>query len=145
VVEGLAILFHDVAPGSFVTIQAYLHETPAIEAALADLQALIRDELGVATTRGYGPRFLHSTGQYHKGGRNTGVFIQLTDQPTVDAPIPNQTATWRQFVLAQAMGDMEALISKGRTIASVDLGPDPAATLPVLIEFVRQAIARREA
>jgi glucose-6-phosphate isomerase len=145
VVEGLAILFHDVAPGSFVTIQAYLHETPAIEAALADLQALIRDELGVATTRGYGPRFLHSTGQYHKGGRNTGVFIQLTDQPTVDAPIPNQTATWRQFVLAQAMGDMEALLSKGRTIASVDLGTDPAATLPVLIEFVRQAIARREA
>jgi len=145
VVEGLAILFHDVTPGSFVTIQAYLHETPEIESALADLQALIRDELGVATTRGYGPRFLHSTGQYHKGGRNTGVFIQLTDQPTVDAPIPNQTASWRQFVLAQAMGDMEALLAKGRTIASVDLGEDPAAKLPILIEFVHQAIARREA
>jgi hypothetical protein len=122
-----------------------VHETPTVESALSDLQALFRDELGVATTRGYGPRFLHSTGQYHKGGRNTGVFLQLTDQPTVDDVIPGQTATWRQFILAQAEGDMATLVAKGRTVASVDLGANPTEALIELISFVRQAIVRREA
>jgi hypothetical protein len=109
VVEGLAILFHDIAPGSYVSIQAYLRETPPVESALSDLQALFRDELGVATTRGYGPRFLHSTGQYHKGGPAQGVFVQIVERATVDREVPGQPFTFGVLLESQARGDASVL------------------------------------
>ena len=70
---------------------------------------LLRDRLHLATTLGYGPRFLHSTGQYHKGGPNSGVFLQLTSEDLEDAPIPGRPYTFGLLKKAQALGDLEAL------------------------------------
>ena len=69
----------------------------------------LRDGLGLATTAGYGPRFLHSTGQFHKGGPNTGLFIQLTGRDGVDISIPGKPYTFGIFKKAQALGDLDAL------------------------------------
>jgi len=129
--EALASFLGQAAEGDYIALQAYLHETPALDVALHELQAEIRDAKKLATTLGYGPRFLHSTGQYHKGGPNKGHFIQLTDVPTQDASIPGQTASWATFVEAQARGDREALVAKDRRVISVNLGTDAATGLAI--------------
>jgi len=123
----------DLQPGDFVVIQAYLHESPDLDRVLHQMQAALRDRYGVPVCMGYGPRFLHSTGQFHKGGPNRGRFIQLIDRPVLDFPIPNQSATWRQFVHAQAQGDFEALAAKDRRILAIDLGGDPATAIAKLL------------
>lgn len=142
--DSFAMFFNPVKPGDYVAIQAYLHETPELTAALQDLQAFLRDRLFLATTLGYGPRFLHSTGQYHKGGPNVGFFLQFTDEPSADDSIPGQKASWKQFVHAQARGDMEALQAKDRRIVSVNLGPDPLVGLGVLRKALEAGIAISE-
>jgi glucose-6-phosphate isomerase len=129
--RSLSEFLADVAPGDYVAIQAYLHETPELHAHLTALQAAIRDSKHVPVTLGYGPRFLHSTGQFHKGGPNVGHFVQFFDNPTADAAIPGQKATWRQFVRAQALGDAEALRAKDRRVFALDLGSDPTGNLPI--------------
>jgi hypothetical protein len=79
----------------------------------------IRDRLGVATTLGYGPRYLHSTGQLHKGGPDTGVFLQVTEEPEEDRPIPGRPFTFGRLIAAQAAGDLAALRERGRRAARV--------------------------
>ncbi len=96
------------------------------------MRLLLRDRFRVATTLGYGPRFLHSTGQLHKGGKPSGVFLQLTCGQEHDVEIPGQPYTFGQLKQAQARGDLEALSSRGLRVLSVDLGPDP---LPGLTSF----------
>ena len=81
----------------------------------------LRDRLRVATTVGFGPRFLHSTGQLHKGGPATGVFIQVVDEPSVDLPIPGKPYTFRRLLDAQSAGDLQALRARGRRVARVRL------------------------
>jgi transaldolase/glucose-6-phosphate isomerase len=80
--------------------------------------------LKVATTLGYGPRFLHSTGQLHKGGAANGVFLQLTHQPVHDLPVPGAPFSFGVLEAAQALGDLQSLQSRGRRAVSVDLGKD---------------------
>ena len=92
--------------------------------------------LYLATTLGYGPRYLHSTGQYHKGGPNNGLFIQLTAFDGQDAPIPGQPYTFVTFLQAQALGDLEALRQHGRRVLRIDLGSD----LHTGLDALRQAI-----
>lgn len=111
-------------PGDYIALHAYLDESDELNAALGELQKEFRNLTGLATTLGYGPRFLHSTGQYHKGGPNNGYFLQLTADHTEDAPIPGQRATWAQFVDAQAMGDIEALKAKGRRTLRIHITGD---------------------
>ena len=77
-----------VRPGDYFAITAYLHETKETEAALQRIRLKVRDARKVATTVGFGPRFLHSTGQLHKGGPETGVFLQITAEPRENVPIP---------------------------------------------------------
>ncbi|MBI4279188.1 MAG: hypothetical protein HY660_12100 [Armatimonadetes bacterium] len=110
--------------GDYVALQAYLAPAPETTAALRRLQVTLRDRLRVATTRGYGPRFLHSTGQLHKGGPNTGLFLQLVDDPGDDLPIPETTDTFGALIRAQALGDYLALRRRGRRVLRVDLGRD---------------------
>ena len=90
---------------------------------------LLRERLGrragVATTLGLGPRFLHSTGQLHKGGPDSGLFLQLVDRPTVDLPVPETSYTFGQLIRAQADGDAAALEQRGRRLLRIDLGSDP--------------------
>jgi hypothetical protein len=81
----------------------------------------LRDRLKVATTVGFGPRFLHSTGQLHKGGPNTGVFIQIVEPPDEDAPIPGEPYTFGRLIAAQALGDLQSLRAHGRRVGRVRL------------------------
>ncbi|MGH2723377.1 MAG: glucose-6-phosphate isomerase [Actinomycetota bacterium] len=115
----LDALLGSVRPGDYVAIQAFV---PPSEEAWAELQAArarIRDRLGVATTLGYGPRYLHSTGQLHKGGPNTGVFVQVFEEPKEDREVPGEAFTFGRLIAAQAAGDLAALRGRGRRAARV--------------------------
>jgi glucose-6-phosphate isomerase len=116
--------FFQAQPGDYVSIQAYLTETPELNAAIDELRATLQRRLHAATTFGYGPRFLHSTGQYHKGGPNTGLFLQLTADNNPDLPLPGRSYTFGTLKNAQAQGDLEALRSYDRRTLRVHLGAD---------------------
>ncbi len=117
-------------PGDYIALQAYLPPTAEIDAALQTLRLRLRDRYRLATTVGYGPRFLHSTGQLHKGGRNAGLFIQLTADSRRDVPIPDEagapeaTMTFGLLKMAQALGDKKALKAANRRVIRFHLGDD---------------------
>ena len=98
----------------YVAILAYLPPDRDVEARLQRVRARIRDATGAATTLGFGPRFLHSTGQLHKGGPDTGVFLQLTADPSRDLPIPGWEESFGTLIAAQALGDLASLQRRGR-------------------------------
>jgi transaldolase/glucose-6-phosphate isomerase len=118
----LRAFLSQVRPGDYIALQAYFTETPAIERDLQTIRNYLRDMLHVATTSGYGPRFLHSTGQYHKGGPNTGLFIQLTADDIEDIPVPDSNYTFSILKQAQAMGDLQALRNHNRRVLRIHLG-----------------------
>ncbi len=134
--DGLAASLREllaaIRPGDYVALQAYLPPTEQHHRILQGVRLLLRDRFRVATTLGYGPRFLHSTGQLHKGGKPSGVFVQLTCTARRDVEIPGQPYTFGLLEQAQGRGDLEALSSRGLRVLSVDLGPDP---LPGLTSF----------
>jgi glucose-6-phosphate isomerase len=124
--------------GDYIALMAFIHETPARDDAFDDIRATLRDSTKAATTFGYGPRFLHSTGQLHKGGPNTGVFIQLVASEKRTLPIPGQRFDFDTLVAAQAAGDYQSLLQHGRRVLSIDLGGDIDAGLATL----RRTIAK---
>jgi len=115
---------------SYIALQAYLQPTAETDAALLRLRTRLRDRFRLATTVGYGPRFLHSTGQLHKGDAGNGLFIQLTADDQRDAPIPDQAGssdspiTFGLLKAAQALGDQQALLDAGRRVIRFHLGED---------------------
>jgi hypothetical protein len=123
-----------------VALQAYLTEAPEVDSALQGLRILLRDRLRLATTVGYGPRFLHSTGQYHKGGPDSGLFLQLTCEDVEDAPVPGRRYTFGLLKKAQALGDLEALRKHHRRALRVDLGKDVLRGLVTLKNALQSAI-----
>lgn len=125
-------------PGDFFALQAYLPEEPPINQALQTIRKHLRRR-GLATTLGYGPRFLHSTGQFHKGGPNTGFFFQLTADDAEDAPVPGTSYTFGLFKHAQALGDLEALKKHGRRVVRVHLGADVIQGLEAFSQFLEKA------
>jgi transaldolase/glucose-6-phosphate isomerase len=126
--------------GDYVALQAYLPETPTAHQALQALRLRLRDGLRLATTLGYGPRFLHSTGQYHKGGPNTGLFLQLTADQKEDISVPEQPYTFGIFKHAQALGDMEALQKHGRRVVRIHLRENLDQGLKRLAQIVQSAL-----
>ena len=122
------------APGDYLGLHAYLAPTPAGAAVLRRLQGGLRDRTRCAATAGWGPRFLHSTGQLHKGGPAGGRFLQLVDRPRQDLPVPEADFTFGELIAAQAAGDRRALEQRGRRVLTVDLGDDAAAGLARLAE-----------
>ena len=140
--EAIARLISAVKPGDYVALTEYFAGTPKRDALLADIRKAIAGELKVATTSGYGPRFLHSTGQLHKGGGDNGVFLQLTGGPQGDLPIPGEKFTFGALVRAQAIGDLQSLAARNRRVLSVDLGLDVDAGLERLRQFVKTALAK---
>ena len=104
---------------SYLGVQAYLAPTAATEEALRTLQETLRDRTGLATTLGYGPRFLHSTGQLHKGGPPNGLFLQLVDTPSDEVSVPETDYTFTELIAAQATGDYQALQEADRTVLRV--------------------------
>ncbi|MGZ6296776.1 MAG: hypothetical protein ACXWPV_06600 [Candidatus Limnocylindrales bacterium] len=131
-----------VLPTGYLGLQAFLAPTPARDEALASIRTIRRDGTGRATTVAYGPRFLHSTGQLHKGGPRTGCFLQLTADHAADLTIPGAHETFGQLIDAQAAGDLEALEAHELPVLRVHLGRDPDAGLAELRSALEQAIAR---
>ena len=109
-------------PGDYFAVQAFLAPGPYLDEALHQIRRLLRNRLRNATTVGYGPRFLHSTGQLHKGGPDTGLFLQLVDNPRDELPVPESDFTFRTLISAQAAGDWMALKQRGRRVLRVDVG-----------------------
>jgi hypothetical protein len=133
--------FSQARKNDYVAVQAYIPEKPEIEKHLQEIRITLRDHLHLATTLGYGPRFLHSTGQFHKGGPNTGLFLQITADDHEDAPIPGKPYTFSLFKRAQALGDLEALRRHGRRVMRVHLGPDIEQGLRDLRKIIREVLA----
>jgi hypothetical protein len=124
-----------------VALQAYLPPAPSTWDALQQIRGELRDHARLATTLGWGPRFLHSTGQYHKGGPASGLFIQLTCEDVEDALIPGQQYGFSVLKQAQARGDLAALHAHGRHAISVDLGADVALGLAAFGALVKRVTA----
>jgi transaldolase/glucose-6-phosphate isomerase len=122
--DALAAWLAGAGPGTYLGLQAYLPPSAAKDTALGSLQAELSRRTRFATTLGYGPRFLHSTGQLHKGGPPTGRFLQLLDSPADDLPVPETSYTFGTLIRAQAQGDREALRQRGRRVLRVELGGD---------------------
>jgi transaldolase/glucose-6-phosphate isomerase len=138
--EALTRFLGAAQPGDYVALMAYLTEKPATEQALQAIRATLRDGLHVATTLGYGPRFLHSTGQFHKGGANAGLFLQLTADDNVDIEVPDEPYTFSVFKHAQALGDLQALRRHSRRVVRIDLGDDIEGGLSALADAVESAL-----
>ena len=130
--RALAAWLEGAQPGGYLALHAYLAPAPAATAALRRLQGALRDATGLAATAGYGPRFLHSTGQLHKGGPAGGLFLQLVDRPRSELAVPEAGYGFGELLAAQAEGDRRALLQRGRSVLRVDLGADPLAGLEAL-------------
>jgi len=138
--EALSQFLAEAEPHDYVALQAYVHPTSDTDAALLELRTRLRDRLGVATTVGYGPRYLHSTGQLHKGDGGNGLFVQFTSEDPQDAPIPDKAGspvssiTFGVLKAAQALGDQQALLDAGRRVIRFELGTDIVGALSRLSE-----------
>jgi hypothetical protein len=131
-------------PGDYVAILAYLPQTPRSDELLAALRSLLRDDLHVATTLGYGPRYLHSTGQLHKGGPATGLFLLLTMDASEDLAIPGQPYGFATLQRAQALGDYRTLVDTGRRVVRIHLN-DVESGLWHLTDAMQSALTRAAA
>jgi glucose-6-phosphate isomerase len=128
------------APGDYSAILAYLEMNEAHEAQLQAVRHAVRDAKRVATCLGFGPRFLHSTGQAYKGGPNTGVFLQITCDDATDLPVPGQKYTFGVVKAAQARGDFQVLAERKRRALRVHLGSDVRAGLAALQAAISEAL-----
>ena len=137
-VETLAAFLEGAQAGDYVALMAYLTEGADVEHMLQGIRLDLRDDLQLATTVGYGPRFLHSTGQLHKGGPNTGLFLQLTAGDEEDVPVPGKPYSFGLLKRAQALGDLQALRRHDRRVMRIHLGPDAERGLAAL----RRVLAR---
>ena len=131
-----------IKPGDYIAFLNYIEETPEIDREFQELRTELRDYTHCATTIGYGPRFLHSTGQLHKGGPGTGVFFQIIANDEVDFPVPGEPYTFSILKQAQALGDFRALVKRGRRVIGIDLGDNTLAGLRQL-KAVLAADSRR--
>jgi hypothetical protein len=127
--------------GDYFATLAFLPMFPEYEAVIQGFRHKVRDAKRVATCVGFGPRFLHSTGQDYKGGPNTGVFLQITSEDAIDVEIPGQRYSFGVVIAAQAAGDLAVLESRGRRALRVHLGPDVAAGLKTLAAAIGEALA----
>ncbi len=130
-----------VQPGNYVAILAYLDRDAANMQAAHDMRMAIRDARHVATCVGFGPRFLHSTGQAYKGGPNTGVFLQITAEPAADLDVPGQPISFGVIETAQARGDFGVLTERGRRALRLHITGDVAGGLASIATAVKSALA----
>ena len=138
--EALEEFLAQARPGDYVAVQAYLPPSDETTVVLQRMRAHLMDRLGVTSTSGYGPRFLHSTGQLHKGDGGNGLFVQITASHKRDADIPDEAGapesslSFGALIDAQALGDRQALLDAGRRVIRVDLGGDLTGGLGRLLE-----------
>jgi transaldolase/glucose-6-phosphate isomerase len=138
--ERVAAMLAGKAPPHYVAVQGYLRESAEFDAAVADLRELVRAKTGCATTFGYGPRFQHSTGQYHKGGPPTGVFLQVVHDGDEDVEIPGAGYSFRTLKHAAAYANYATLKAHGLPIEPVLLEGDPVAALRALTTKLQELL-----
>jgi glucose-6-phosphate isomerase len=142
--ELLSTFFSQTQKGNYIALQAYLPPSDSVTDALQRWRIQLRDKTKAATTLGYGPRFLHSTGQLHKGDAGNGLFVQLTCEPIKDMEIPDEadqsdsSISFGTLIAAQALGDRQALIDAGRRVIWLDLGSDINGGIERLIQWANQ-------
>jgi transaldolase/glucose-6-phosphate isomerase len=129
-----------IGAGDYFALLGYLEMNAAHEQTLQGIRHAVRDRKRAATCLGFGPRFLHSTGQAYKGGPNSGVFLQVTCDDSKDLQVPGQKYTFGVVKAAQARGDFQVLADRKRRALRVHLGPDVDAGLAVLAKAVTQAL-----
>jgi transaldolase / glucose-6-phosphate isomerase len=138
--QALTSFLASAVAGDYIALQAFVPPDKTNEVWLRKVQARLRDRTGLATTVGFGPRYLHSTGQLHKGDAGNGLFIQITADPVHDVAIPDEAGaqassiTFGTLQAAQALGDRQALLDAGRRIIRLHLGKDVDASLRTLVE-----------
>jgi transaldolase/glucose-6-phosphate isomerase len=125
-------------PGDYIALQAYLNPQKEVTSALQKVRNELLNRTRLATTLGYGPRFLHSTGQLHKGGPNNGLFLQLVDEPEFDLPVPETNFSFGKLISAQSMGDYQALKQRGRRVLRINLRRDVVGGLEQLMYLIQR-------
>jgi len=130
-----------IGPGDYFAVLGYISMNAENEKALQTIRHKVRDKKKVATVLGFGPRFLHSTGQAYKGGPNSGVFLQITCDDAKDLPVPGQKYTFGVVKAAQARGDFAVLAERGRRALRVHLRKNLKSALATLSKAVQKAVA----
>jgi len=128
-------------PSDYAALLAFLPMNQRTQTILERVRLIVRDAKHAAVCLGFGPRFLHSTGQVYKGGPNTGVFLQVTCDDAVELPVPAKRYGFGVIKAAQARGDFAVLAERGRRALRVHLGPDPVAGLEQLASSIGRALA----
>jgi RpiB/LacA/LacB family sugar-phosphate isomerase len=141
--QGLQAFLGQAQAGDYIALQAYLAPTADTWSRLQELRTLLRDRLKLATTVAFGPRYLHSTGQLHKGGPPSGVFIQLTGEDKEDMAIPGAGYGFSILKAAQALGDLQALRDAGRRVIRVHLTGKQTQGVEQLIQLVQKALRKK--
>ncbi len=136
----LRLFFKQEKKDDYIALMAYIHKNKTTEKLLQKIRELIRNKKETATTLGYGPRFLHSTGQLHKGGPDNGMFIQITSNDTKDLEIPGKPYSFSVLKHAQAIGDYESLIKHKRRVLKVNIGSDIEKGLKELYKSIKKSI-----
>lgn len=132
-------------PGDYLALLGFFEATPEIDHLLQQMRVLIRDHTHCATTVGYGPRFLHSTGQLHKGGPDSAVIFQITAGDKIDFPVPGEDYSFSILKQAQAFGDFRALASRDRRVLGIDLSDNVVAGLNRLLDLTAGALKAQSA
>jgi len=140
IVEVLGKHLASIKPGDYLAFLNYIEETPEIDRMFQSLRTHLRDSTNCAVTIGYGPRFLHSTGQLHKGGPDTGVFFQIIANDQSDFAVPGEPYTFSILKQAQAQGDFRALAQRGRRVIGLDLGNDTLSGLARLQHLIGEVL-----
>jgi transaldolase / glucose-6-phosphate isomerase len=135
VAEVLRAHLATIKPGDYIAFLNYIEETPEIDRMFQELRTKLRDATKCAVTIGYGPRFLHSTGQLHKGGPDTGVFFQIIANDESDFAVPGEPYTFSILKQAQALGDFRALAKRGRRVIGIDFGNNTLSGLAQLLNY----------
>jgi len=138
--HAVADLLRRARDGSYLALLAFTTRTGASDDAVRRIRARVRDSSHMATTAGYGPRYLHSTGQLHKGGPPVGLFLQVVERDPVDVPVPGEPYGFSTLKAAQALGDLQSLEKRNYPVVRVDLGERPEEGWRTLAEAVEQAV-----
>ncbi len=139
--QAIQLFLRQAKPGDYLALTSFLPRTSTLDHAVEELFKRLSTNLPIATTLGFGPRYLHSTGQLHKGGSDQIMLLFLTSGDPVDVPVPGKPYSFSILKQAQALGDLQALQERKRRVLRVHLGPSPESAMPKLLEAVDNALA----
>src|SRR5262245_65535374 len=137
IADGVCAHLAQMLRADYLAVLAYVPPTPETSTLLQELRLVFRDQLRLATTVGYGPRYLHTTGQLHKGGPASGLFVQITCEDPRDTPIPESSYGFSTLKAAQALSNLQAMRAGGRRVLRLHLQRPPVEALSHVVELIR--------